>query len=96
MSNLYPVADQVLEHDPEVTGDGPIQWMAKPTGDFRPPWKGEWYLSGAIIEAYQAKADMSDSYVIAEIVKAREVWEEVEEPLRVISLGDTKSVPRPE
>jgi hypothetical protein len=24
------------------------------------------------------------------------VWEEVEEPLRVVSLGDTESVPRPE
>jgi hypothetical protein len=70
--------------------------MASPTGEFRPPRKGEWYLSGAIIEAYQAKADMSDPYVIVKLVKARAVWEEVEEPLRVMSLGDTESVPRPE
>jgi hypothetical protein len=77
MSSLYPIADRVRENDPEVTKGGPIRWMASPTGGFRPPRKGEWYLSGAIIEAYQAKADMSDPYVIVKLVKARAVWEEV-------------------
>ena len=77
MTTLYPPADPVPT--PIRTEDGGlIQYMAKPTGEFRPPKKGEWYLSGAIIEAYRAKADLVDSYVIAEMVKARTVWEEVQ------------------
>jgi len=38
------------------------------TGEKRPPKKGEWYLSGAIIEAYRAKNDLSDTYPIATLV----------------------------
>lgn len=41
---------------------------ARATGEFRAPKKGEWYLSGAIITAYQAPNDLSTSYHIAEIV----------------------------
>lgn len=39
------------------------------TGEFRPPRKGEWYISGAIPEAYDAKADLSCSYWIARLVE---------------------------
>jgi hypothetical protein len=35
------------------------------TGEFRPPRQGEWYLSGAIIEAYLAPAGLSSAYWIA-------------------------------
>lgn len=35
------------------------------TGEFRPPRKYEYYLSGAVIEAYQAPNDLSTSYWIA-------------------------------
>lgn len=44
---------------------------ATPTGEKRPPKKGEWYLSGSIIEAYQAKSDLSTSYYIAKLVRTR-------------------------
>ena len=37
----------------------------KATGEFRPPRKGEYYLSGAIIIAYLAPNDLSTPYWIA-------------------------------
>ncbi len=39
------------------------------TGEYRNPLKGEWYLSGAIIEAYIAPNDFSSAYWIAKPVK---------------------------
>jgi hypothetical protein len=44
--------------------------MARWTGTTRPPRKGEWYLSGALIEAYRAPKDLDASYPIAELVEA--------------------------
>lgn len=35
------------------------------TGEFRPPKRGEYYLSGAIIEAYRAPNDFTQAYWIA-------------------------------
>ena len=34
------------------------------TGDFRPPRRGEFYLSGAIPQAWQAPNDLSTPYYI--------------------------------
>ena len=34
------------------------------TGEFRPPVEGEWYASGAIVEAYQAPSNLVSSYWI--------------------------------
>lgn len=31
------------------------------TGEVRPPKRGEWFLSGAIVEAYEAFGDHPDS-----------------------------------
>lgn len=42
-----------------------FQW----TGEKRPPRKGEWYLSGALLAAYHANADLSTPYHIARAVK---------------------------
>jgi hypothetical protein len=41
------------------------------TGEKRPPKKGEWYLSGAIVEAYRAPNDFLPNmiYHIARLVK---------------------------
>ncbi len=50
--------------EPEVEKN---KFFAKATGVKRCPRQGEWYLSGAIIEAYQAKSDMQTAYYIAEI-----------------------------
>jgi hypothetical protein len=38
------------------------------TGEFRPPYKGEWFLSGSYIEAYRAENDLRSSYHIAKLV----------------------------
>jgi hypothetical protein len=37
----------------------------KATGEFRPPLKGEYYLSGAIVQAYRAPSDLNTPYWIA-------------------------------
>ncbi len=42
--------------------------MAIWTGDTREPRKDEWFLSGAVIEAYQAINDMTTVYPIAKLV----------------------------
>ncbi len=39
------------------------------TGEKRCPKKGEWYLSGAIVEAYRAPNDLSSQFHIAKLVK---------------------------
>ena len=39
------------------------------SGEKRKPKKGEWFLSGAEIEAYQAKCDLDTVYHIAKIVR---------------------------
>ncbi len=39
------------------------------TGEYRNPQKGEWYLSGSIIEAYRAPNGLSSAYWIAKPVK---------------------------
>jgi len=42
--------------------------VAVPTDQKRPPRQGEWYLSGAVVEAYQASKDLSQSFRIARLV----------------------------
>lgn len=39
------------------------------TGEFRQPLKGEWYLSGAIVTAYQALNDLTTAYWLAKPVQ---------------------------
>ena len=41
---------------------------AMPTGEFRKPKKGEWYLSGAIVEVYQAPNNLTIEFYIAKLV----------------------------
>lgn len=41
------------------------------TGEKRPPKKGEWYLSGAIVEAYRAPKDLTTAYHIAKLVMTK-------------------------
>lgn len=58
-NTLYPVArPDVLRY-------------ALSTGEFRPPKKGEWYLSGATVEAYYAPNDLSTPYHIARLVERK-------------------------
>jgi hypothetical protein len=51
-----------------------------------PPKKGEWYLSGAIVEAYQAPNDLTTPYTIVKKV-ARAVRHTTEIPMPLL---DTK------
>jgi hypothetical protein len=65
-----------------IAGYPPKGLKAQYTGEKRQPKRGEWFLSGAIIEAYQAKNDLSTIYHIAEIVKVKRV---ITETITVIS-----------
>lgn len=68
---LYPLADS----PPKPYSRRNVR--AKATGEKRPPLKGEWYLSGAIIEAYQAPNDLTTPFHIAKLVKATDGWVEI-------------------
>lgn len=58
----------------DVKGPYPSMGMAvqnvhaMATGEKRPPKRGEWYLSGASVEAYRAPNDLSTPYHIARLV----------------------------
>jgi hypothetical protein len=42
----------------------PNRWFER-TGEYRPPKKGEYYISGAIPEVYKAPNDLSQDHTIA-------------------------------
>ena len=46
-------------------GDGPFKYYYRKVG-FRPPKKGEFYLSGAVVQAYRAPNYLSASYLVVE------------------------------
>jgi hypothetical protein len=50
------------EHEPTSKS------YAVTTGEFRPPLKGEWFASGATVEAYKAYSDLATSYWICKPV----------------------------
>lgn len=61
-----------------MSGSTPKIWFGKApsvpkgftlTGEFRSPLAGEWYLSGAIPEAYQAPNDLNDLSTAYHILK---------------------------
>lgn len=58
---LYPLGD--------FWPDFARGFRAEPTGEYRPPRAGEWYLSGAPVAAYRVLGDLSTSYDIARIVR---------------------------
>jgi hypothetical protein len=77
----YPVMDRPgLEELAAIGYRGkypcPLPSLGKPcngvvavaTGEFRCPLAGEWYLSGAIVEAYRAPNTLSTKFHIAELV----------------------------
>lgn len=77
MAKLYPVMDYLTfsekaQFNLSIQGIRPVAGVhAKPTGEFRCPRKGEWYLSGAIVEAYRAANDLPIPFQIAKLVKTR-------------------------
>lgn len=49
-----------------------LRIMAVFTGEKRRPKKGEWYLSGAVVEAYRAPNDLPTEFHIAKLVLVEE------------------------
>lgn len=68
LSGFYPVTSRSHR---ALVDLGLAQVRAQPTGEYRPPRKGEWYLSGAIVEAYRAPNDLASAFHIAQIVRVR-------------------------
>lgn len=72
----YPLCDTPTS---EETGGAPFRdryhagrsFFAVPTGEKRPPRRGEWYLSGAIVQAYRAPNDLSTPFHLAKLVRTR-------------------------
>jgi len=65
--NHYPLADcPTMEERPARVTQRNLRCEA--TGEFRAPKKGEWYLSGAIVEGYRAPADLNTPYHIAKLI----------------------------
>jgi len=71
---------EIIEADVGKTLFGPVNFIPLGTSGllqdryfyrkvgFRAPKKGEWYLSGAIIEAYRAPNDLTTPYQVVEKV----------------------------
>lgn len=51
--------------------------FATPTGEYREPADGEWFLSGAKIEAYRATNTLHNPHHIAKLVLTELKWEVV-------------------
>lgn len=77
MGTYYPIADRPTVTELRTLGTGNcLNIRAKPTGETRSPHKGEWYLSGAIIEAYRAPNDLDQQFRIARLVRIKHTIEE--------------------
>ena len=66
---IYPIAASDLRF--VVKAEKPTENSkigAVETARYREPKQGEWFISGAIPEAYQAPNDLSTKYQIAELV----------------------------
>lgn len=59
----------------EVPSEQRKSWRLVWTGEKRPPRAEEFYLSGAVVEGYVAKADMDRPYHIARVVPGKLVKE---------------------
>lgn len=80
MQGRYEVMDPVKGRPRPMGGIGVIGLAAKWTGKQRPPLKGEWYISGAIPQAYRAVNNLKVSFPIAKLVRVERVVSFVETP----------------
>lgn len=77
-NTLHKVADYLRRPDWQSLGLSDLSFQerslrqhrvrAKWTGEKRYPKAGEWFLSGAVVEAYRAQKDLSTPYHIAALV----------------------------
>lgn len=78
LADYYPTMEKRLPPDVGYTNSQIMAvWDGQPR---RCPKKGEWFLSGAIIAAYQAKNDLTTKYHIARVGMVRKRVEVVFEP----------------
>lgn len=71
-NGVYPVAEGEALPEGNTRANTRARW----TGEVRCPRKGEWYLSGAVVESYRAPSDLSHSFHIARLVVGRMVWDQ--------------------
>jgi hypothetical protein len=58
---IYPILDSPSKQELLALGvSSRLNVRAVRTGEFRPPNAGEWYLSGALVDAYCAPNDLPD------------------------------------
>lgn len=75
VGKLYPVAfgeSLPVGHDRRAA-------RVRATGERRAPRRGEWFLSGAVIEGYRASADLATEYPMGVLVRGEYVatWREI-------------------
>jgi hypothetical protein len=84
----YKLADKPTQADHKRIGahKPPFRLVAIKTGEFRQPRAGEWYLSGAIPEAYRAFTNFTREFHIVEIVadKAPHIKSGVDKQIRLM------------
>ena len=100
----YPIAPSEARHLGRIDGllpgrvrqyqhDEPghrLEVRAIHTGEKREPKAGEWYLSGAIVEAYHAPADLGTAYHIARLIVVRV---RMVETLELVSAAENNNRP---
>lgn len=63
--DVFPIGDGAMRY--KLLGRG-RRLMVQYTGEKRRPKKGEWFLSGAVVDGYEAYNDLSQIYHIGELV----------------------------
>lgn len=69
----YNIGDAMTKFYPVVGSDNK-NIKAISAGDFREPKRGEYYLSGAYVEAYKANNDLMTKYYIARLVEVEKTY----------------------
>jgi hypothetical protein len=73
VTKYYPLVDRIPLADRPSDIFNQQDFRGKLTGEFRPPKKGEWYLSGAIPEGYRAPNDLTTSFHILKLVRIKKI-----------------------
>jgi hypothetical protein len=85
-SRLYPIAEEDRTRAGTAT-------KVRPTGESRPPKKGEWFLSGSTVEGYFAPNDLTSEYPIA--VPVSDIWvKAIEKAEQDILKAETEAIIR--
>ena len=86
----YPLCDRILGWPINKSQQ---QLRAVATGERRPPKKGEWYLSGAVVEAYHVPNDLATPFSIARIVQVETI--QITRIVGLLELDGRQIIPGP-